>query len=114
VIETLDSDGHGQQIAGAWIAKERLRAALRLRARIARSHPSDRRIRDRLFAFYDWYAAHEDIPELITLATTIARWEQPIVTAVLTGVTNAATESPNRIAKLEARVAYGIRNPASQ
>jgi transposase len=59
-------------------------------------------------------AAHEDIPELITLAKTIARWEQQIVTAVLTGVTNAATESLNRIAKLEARLAYGFRNPASQ
>ncbi|HEX9041360.1 MAG TPA: ISL3 family transposase [Trebonia sp.] len=114
VIETLDSDGHGQQIAIAWIAKEKLRAALRLRARITRSQPGERQVRDRLFAFYDWCSAHEGIPELITLATTIARWEQQIVTAVLTGVTNAATESLNRIAKLEARLAYGFRNPASQ
>jgi hypothetical protein len=114
VIETLDSDLHGQQIAITWIAKEKLRAALKLRTRVTRSRPCERQVRDRLFAFYDWCAAHEDIPELITLAMTIARWEQPIVTAVLTGITNAATESLNRIAKLEARLAYGFRNPASQ
>jgi transposase len=32
VIETLDADGHGQEIDLAWIAKEKLRAALNLRA----------------------------------------------------------------------------------
>jgi transposase len=114
VVETLDADGHGQEIAIAWIAKEKLRAALNLRARITRSRPGERQVRDRLFAFYDWCAQHEAIPELLTLATTISRWEQQIVTAVLTGVTNAASESLNRLAKLEARLAYGFRNPASQ
>jgi transposase len=114
VIETLDADGHGQEIALAWIAKEKLRAALNLRARFSRSQPCERQVRDRLFAFYDWCAAHEAIPELITLATTISRWEDQIVTAVLTGVTNATSESLNRLAKLEARLAYGFRNPASQ
>jgi transposase len=114
VIETLDTDPHGQQIAIAWIAREKLRDALKLRKKITRSQPCERQVRDRLYVFYDWCAAHEDIPELITLARTIARWEQQIVTAVLTGVTNAATESLNRIAKLEARLAYGFRNPASQ
>ena len=114
VIETLDADGHGQQIAIAWIAKEKLRAALNLRARFSRSQPCERQVRDRLFAFYDWCAAHQAIPELLTLATTISRWEDQIVTAVLTGVTNATSESLNRLAKLEARLAYGFRNPASQ
>jgi len=33
---------------------------------------------------------------------------------VLTGVTNARSEALNRITKLEARQAYGFRNPASQ
>ena len=71
-------------------------------------------MRDRLFAFYDWCAQNEAIPELATLATTISRWEDEIVTAVLTGVTNATSESLNRLAKLEARMAYGFRNPADQ
>jgi transposase len=114
VIETLDADGHGQEIAIAWIAKEKLRAALNLRARISRSQPCERQARDRLFAFYDWCAQNEAIPELVTLASTVSRWEEQIVTALLTGVTNATSESLNRLAKLEARLAYGFRNPASQ
>ena len=57
-----------------------------------------RQVRDRLLAFCDWCAAREDIPGLITLAATISRWEDQIVTAVLTGVTSARSESLNRIA----------------
>ena len=37
-----------------------------------------------------------------------------IVCAVLAGVTNATSESLNRLAKLEAGLAYGFRNPANQ
>ena len=33
---------------------------------------------------------------------------------MITGVTNATSESLNRLAKLEARHAYGFRNPANQ
>jgi transposase len=114
IIETLDADAAGQQTAAAWIAKEKLRDVLNLRARVTGSTPCERNVRDRLFAFYDWCAQHEDIPELISLAKTIARWEDHIVCAVLTGVTNATSESLNRLAKLEARQAYGFRNPANQ
>jgi transposase len=114
VIETLDSDGHGQEILLAWIAKEKLRAALNLRATFRRSQPSERQVRDRLFTFYDWCAQHEAILELATLASTISKWEDEIVTAILTGVTNATSESLNRLAKLEARMAYGLRNPGNQ
>jgi transposase len=114
VIETLDATAPGQQIAIAWIAKEKLRDALNLRARVTGSTPCERQVRDRLFTFYDWCAQHEDAPELQTLANTIARWENEIVTAVVTGVTNATAESLNRLAKLEARRAYGFRNPANQ
>lgn len=114
VIDTLDADGHGQQIAIAWITKEKLRAALNLRARISRSQPCERQVRDRFSAFYDWCAQNEEIPELYTLASTVCRLEDEIVTAVLTGVTNATTESLNRIAKLEARLAFGFRNPDNQ
>lgn len=114
IIETLDASAEGQQVALAWIAKEKLRDALKLRARVTGSTPCERQVRDRLFTFYDWCAQHEDIPELITLASTIARWENEIVTAVTTGVTNATAESLNRLAELEARHAYGFRNPANQ
>jgi hypothetical protein len=33
---------------------------------------------------------------------------------VITGMTNATAESLNRLAKLEARHAYGFRNPLNQ
>ncbi len=114
IIETLDATGPGQHIALAWIGKEKLRHALNLRQRVTGSAPCERQVRDRLFAFYDWCAQNEQVTELTTLAATIARWEDQIVTAVLTGVTNARSESLNRIAKLEARHAYGFRNPVNQ
>jgi transposase len=114
VMDTLGRDAGGQQILAAWIAKEKLRDALNLRARVTGSTPCERDVRDRLFRFYDWCAASDDIPELLTLARTISRWENEITAAVLTAVSNARSESLNRIAKLEARLAYSFRNPASQ
>jgi transposase len=114
VIGTLGADRHGQQIAAAWIGKEKLRDALNLRARITRSTPCERDVRGRLACFYDWCAQNDDIPELLTLARTISRWEDQIVAAVLTGVTNAKSEALNRLAKLEARMAYSFRNPTNQ
>ncbi|HEY6492763.1 MAG TPA: ISL3 family transposase [Trebonia sp.] len=114
IIETLDVTAPGQQLAIAWIAKEKLRDALNLRARVTGSTPCERQVRDRLFSFYDWCAQNDDVPELLTLAGTISRWENEIITAVTTGVTNATAESLNRLAKLEARHAYGFRNPANQ
>ncbi len=114
VIDTLGADRHGQEILAAWIGKEKLRDALNLRARVTGSVPCERDVRDRLFRFYDWCAQNDDIPELLSLARTIARWENELVRAVLTGVTNARSESLNRIAKLEARLAYSFRNPANQ
>ncbi len=88
IIETLDRDACGQQAAVAWIAKEKLRDVLKLRARITGPVPCERQVRGKLFAFYDWCARSEDIPGLVSLARTISRWEQQIVTAILTGVTN--------------------------
>jgi transposase len=114
VMDTLGGDRHGQEILAAWIGKEKLRDALNLRARVTGSTPCERDVRGRLFTFYDWCSRHDDIPELLTLARTISRWEDEIVAAVLTGITNARSESLNRIAKLEARMAYSFRNPASQ
>lgn len=114
IMDRLPADRHGQRIGAAWIAKEKLRDALNLRARIRRSTPPERQVRDRLHRFYAWCADHDDIAELVTLATTISRWQDEIVAAVLTGVTNARSEGLNRVAKLQARNAYGLRNPANQ
>ena len=114
IASTLQADPAGQEIAAAWIGKEKLRHALNLRARVTGSVPCQRNVRDRLYAFYDWCAQNDDIPELLSLAKTVSRWEDEIVAAVLTGITNSVSESLNRLAKLEARLAYGFRNPANQ
>ena len=114
VTDTLGSDPGGQEIAAAWIGKEKLRDVLNLRARVTGSTPCERDVRGRLASFYDWCAQNDDIPELLTLARTISRWQDQIVAAVLTGVTNARSEALNRLAKLEARMAYSFRNPANQ
>jgi transposase len=114
VMDTLGADRHGQEILAAWIGKEKLRDVLNLRARVTGSTPCERNVRDRLSRFYDWCAQHDGIGELVTLARTISRWEDEIMAAVLTGVTNARSESLNRLAKLEARMAYSFRNPVSQ
>ena len=114
VAGALQADPGGQEIAAAWIGKEKLRHALNLRARVTGSVPCERDVRGRLAAFYDWCACNDDIPGLLSLARTVSRWENEIVAAVLTGVTNSTSESLNRLAKLEARLAYGFRNPANQ
>jgi len=88
----LQADAAGQEIAAAWIGKEKLRHALNLRARVSGSTPCERNVRDRLFAFYDWCAQNDDIPELVSLARTVSRWEDEIVCAVLTGITNGASQ----------------------
>ena len=56
VTSALTADPAGQEIAAAWIGKEKLRHALNLRARVTGSVPSERNVRDRLFAFYEWCA----------------------------------------------------------
>ena len=114
IMDTLGGDRRGQEILAAWIGKKKLRDVLNLRAAVTGSAPCERDVRDRLFRFYHWCAGDDDVPELLTLARTRSRWEDELVSAVLTGVTNARSESPNRIAKLEARLAYSFRNPANQ
>ena len=114
VIDTLGKDPAGQEITAAWIGKEKLRDTLNLRARVTGSAPCERDVRSRLFAFYDWYAQNDDIPELLSLARTVSRWENEIAAAVLTGITNTVSGSLNRLAKLGGRLAYGFRNPVNQ
>jgi hypothetical protein len=62
VMAPCRRDPAGQEIAAAWIGKEKLRDALNLRARVTGSVPCERNVRDRLFAFYDWCAATTTSP----------------------------------------------------
>lgn len=114
IIDTLDSDADGQQIAAVWIAKEQLRKLLALRATKTRVSPAPSEARDRLASFYLWCADHDHVPELKTLANTIEKWQRSVIDAVLTGYSNAKTEAHNRTAKLIARTARGFANPQNQ
>jgi transposase len=114
IIDALDGDGDGQQIAAVWIAKEQLRRLLALRATKTRVTPAPSAVRDRLASLFLWCAGHDHIPELKTLAGTIEKWQQPVIDAVLTGHSNAKAEAHNRTAKLVARTARGFANPENQ
>jgi transposase len=114
ILDTLGADSHGQQIAIAWIAKEKLRDLIRLRASFTGHPPTPAEIRTTLGDFFTWCAEHDHIPELVTLAKTIDRWRHAIINAVLLGVSNARSEGHNRTIKLEGRKAYGFRNPTNQ
>jgi transposase len=114
IMSRLEGDAAGQQILLAWIAKEKLRDLIRLRQGIASTVPTPQRIRHALHEFYTWCATYQHVPELLTLARTIDRWRDPIINAILLGVSNAKSEGLNRVIKLEGRKAYGFRNPVNQ
>ena len=100
----IDHDPTGQ-ILSTWIAKEELRALCATAARDGHRHE----IRDRLHTFYQW-CADAQIPELTTLAETIATWWPAIEVFLTTGITNARTEGTNRLIKQVKRAACGFRN----
>ena len=91
VMDTLGSDPAGQEIAAAWIGKEKLRHAPEPRAPAspARSRASATSAAE-LFAFYDSCAQNNDIPELLSLAKTV-RWETS--PRSLTGITNSVSKA---------------------
>ncbi|WP_207386421.1 transposase [Protofrankia symbiont of Coriaria ruscifolia] len=102
----VDLGEPGQTILAAWIGKEELRAMLAL----AGTHPDRTVIAHRLTRFYTW-CADAGIPELERLATTISTWWPCIEAFLHTGITNAGSEGYNRVVKLDARNAFGYRNP---
>ncbi|WP_261559427.1 transposase [Frankia tisae] len=105
----IDLGEPGQTILTAWIAKEELRHLLAL----ARTHPDRTVIAHRLTRFYTW-CADAAVPELERLATTVSTWWDRIEAFLHTGITNATSEGHNRVVKLDARNAFGYRNPENQ
>jgi hypothetical protein len=65
--------------------------------------------RHRLHRFLAW-CIDSQIPELLTLATTIDTWWPEINAFIATGITNARTEGYNRLVKQVKRAACGFRN----
>lgn len=109
LFEKLTSaDPHGD-IAAAWIAKELLRDVLRCTDRGGLRHE----IRDRLYRFYTFCAACR-VPEIGKLATTVSAWQEPMILAITTGLSNARSEGYNRIVKHVGRIAFGFRTPENQ
>ncbi|MFI7643765.1 ISL3 family transposase [Nonomuraea sp. NPDC049400] len=102
----LGAGAPGEQVLACWVAKEQLRAVFRATCAS--------QVRDRLATFMFWCADHAHIPELTGLAQTISTWRHEIATAILRGVSNAASEGTNRVIKLVARIAFGFRNPINQ
>jgi transposase len=94
----VDHDPSGQ-ILSAWIAKEELRALCATAATGGHRHE----INSRLWSFYRW-CADADIPEITTLAETIATWWPAVEVFLSTGLTNARTEGTNRLIKQVKRV----------
>ncbi|MEV0597223.1 transposase [Nonomuraea cavernae] len=72
-------------------AEEKLRHLLAL----ARASPARSTIAHRLHACYTWCADHPYLPELVTLAETVASWWNEIEAFRLTGITNAKSEGNN-------------------
>ena len=99
-----DNDPDGQILA-AWIAKEQLRALLATQRTGGQRHD----VAHRLHRFYDW-CARVDVPEVTTLAETIATWWSAVLVFLQTGITNAGTEGTNRLVKSVKRNACGFRN----
>ena len=105
----IDLGEPGLTILKAWIAKEELRSLLAL----AGTHPDRSVVSHRLTRFYTW-CADADVPELERLARTIDTWWPCVEAFIQTGVTNAKSEGYNRLVKLDARNAFGYRNPTNQ
>ena len=104
---------YGRWILKGWQAKEKLRSLLRLAAKHAHTGPDRHAISHARYEFMTCCLDSRQ-PELISLAQTIEDWWDGIEAYILTGITNAASEGNNRLIKLEARNAFGFRNPANQ
>jgi transposase len=111
---TMADDPQLSDLHLAWIAKEHLRDLLSLRITRAHTTPAASVVRDRWTALLSWCADHDHIPELVSFARTLDAWRDEIINAVLTGASNAGSEGVNRIQKLDARAAFGYRNPQNQ
>jgi transposase len=98
-------EDHTGQIPSAWIAKEELRTLLSTVRVGGDAHLTRHRLHRFLACCTD-----SQIPELLTLATTIDIWWPEINAFVTTGITNAGAESYTRLVKQVKRAAFAFRN----
>lgn len=99
----------GEPIVKAWNCKEDLMDLLSPTG----TNPPRSEFYQRLERFHASCAASGQ-PELERLARTVSAWRNEIIAGITTGISNAGSESHNRVIKTDARCAYGYRNPANQ
>jgi transposase len=92
-----------------WIAKELLRDVLACNATGGLRYD----IAAALHRYYAFCAATA-VPEIHDLTETIETWQQPMILAITTGLSNARSEGYNRIVKHIGRIAFEFRNPDNQ
>lgn len=109
LFEKLTSADPNGDIAAAWIAKELLRDVLACTDAGGLRYD----VREALYRFYTFCAACH-VPEIGMLAATISAWQEPMILAITTGLSNARSEGYNRIVKHVGRIAFGFRTPENQ
>ena len=92
------------EVWSAYLAKEMLREVYAAKNR----HQAHRR----LVAFY-WWCVESDIPELLSLAREVSRWENEVLAYHDTRLSNGPTEAINLLIKKVKRLAHGFRNFAN-
>ncbi len=90
----------------AYIVKEELRALLSLAGR----RPTRGQISNAKYRFGAWCASFANVPELLTLAETIAVWWPETEAFLRLNITKARTEGSNRTIKQLKRVGCGFAN----
>ena len=109
LIDKLHAADENGDLLAAWITKELLRNVLACTATGGLWYE----ISAALHEFFAFCAACS-VPEIRRLAETIERWQQPIIAAITTGLSNARSEGYNRIVKHVGRIAFGFRSPDNQ
>lgn len=99
------ADPHGD-IAAAWIVKELLRDVL-----VCTDNGG---LRYEIRAALHRFCTACSVPEIRTVATTISRWQEPMILAITTGLSIARSEGYNRIVKHVGRMAFGFRTPTNR
>lgn len=89
------------EIGCVWVAKELLRDVY--------TTGTKRDAHALLVRFYTWCADHSDIPELVSLARSIANWQDALLAFWDEPYTNGPTEALNLLVKKIKRVGCGFR-----
>ena len=114
IIDTLDGDGDGQQIAASGSRKSTSAPCSPSAPRKRTSPPRPAPSATSSPPSTSGARTTHDIPEIKTLANTIGKWQQPVIDAVLTGYSNAKAEAHNRTAKWSPGLPADLPTPTTR